>query len=148
VPNLEHLRVLGAPCVVRVPHPQGNLAPRGQQSILLGYLSDGRSNTFVYRVCITADHTSVQSLTVHVDERPYQTEHGPGGQAFPNAVENLLKLDVDTAVPALPACPNSPVTVPVSAAVLPAPVVPAMAAVPDLLHDPLHQPGRNGSCRG
>jgi hypothetical protein len=59
-------------------------------------------------------------------------------QAFPDAIDTESDLNVHTALPVLPARPVSPVPVAVPAPVLPAP---ALAAVPDLLHDSLHQPG-------
>jgi hypothetical protein len=58
VPCLKHLRVLGAPFVVLVPTLQGKLLPRGQQGIMVGYTSDGRNKTAVFRVYISTNSNS------------------------------------------------------------------------------------------
>jgi hypothetical protein len=50
VSSLEHLRVLGVPCVVQVSRPQDKLLPRSRPGILVGYMSDRRCKTVVCRV--------------------------------------------------------------------------------------------------
>jgi hypothetical protein len=98
VPCLKHLRVLGAPCVVQVLTP---LLPRGQQGILVGYMSDGRDKAAVYRVYmyipefVIPEHNKiVQSMTIHVDERPLDLGSVPSSLPAGNDQhQQLLILD-------------------------------------------------------
>lgn len=72
--SLAHLRPLGCVCYYTLPGQHSKLAPRKSSAILLGYASDGRASTAVYRVLDTASRRIVESADVVFDERPARTE--------------------------------------------------------------------------
>jgi hypothetical protein len=47
--SLAHLRVLGAPCYRVIP-AKDKMASRSAAGILVGYISDGRGKTGLYRI--------------------------------------------------------------------------------------------------
>jgi hypothetical protein len=96
VPTLRHLRALGCPCYYKIPHPEGKLAPRAKPAIFVGYASDGRGRTAVYRVWDTTMRRIIESADVDFDERPPEepTQEPNRDQiVFDSAMDNSQDVD-------------------------------------------------------
>jgi transposase InsO family protein len=67
--NVKHLHIIGSPCRVLIkPKPICKFSERGEPGILLGYVSDGRDTTCVYRVLLRHSGKVVSRSDVHVLE--------------------------------------------------------------------------------
>ncbi len=66
----KHLRIIGSPCEVTVKQkaPRPKFAPRTIAGILLGYVSDGRNNTCLYRVYVPSNRQVHNVVDVHILE--------------------------------------------------------------------------------
>lgn len=66
----KHLRIIGSPCeiVVKQKEPRPKFEKRTVSGILLGYASDGRDNTSVYRVYVPSQRQVLNVVDVHVLE--------------------------------------------------------------------------------
>ena len=66
----KHLRIIGSPCEVLIkdntPHPK--FAPRTTPGILLGYASDGRDSTCVYRIYVPSLRQVQNVVDAHILE--------------------------------------------------------------------------------
>ena len=78
--SCDHLRVIGSKCIVlRKPAPRHKFAPRGTaKAILLGYVSNGRNSTCMYRVWMTAPARAISVVDIQVLEPSHRwTPHVP-----------------------------------------------------------------------
>jgi hypothetical protein len=127
VSSLAHLQVLGSLVTYLDPRPAAKLAPRSRPGILVGYRSDGRGSTAVYRVRDDVSHKIVDVVDVTVNERqpapasggagadaeggnsPYEGIIGTGATregAVPAAPQGAVPAVPQGAVPAAPAAPS------------------------------------------
>jgi hypothetical protein len=102
--SLEHLRVLGSRVMMRDPKPANKLDARARVCYLVGYKSDGRGKTAVYRV-MDAETRDVHDVgDVTFDERPpgqlspdpSQSNHQPAGTgSLPTPQRSAVRPDAE-----------------------------------------------------
>lgn len=72
--NVKHLRIIGSPVSVLIkPKPVAKFAERSEKGMLLGYVSDGRGDTCVYRVLLHASGQIASKSDVVVLEPSLRT---------------------------------------------------------------------------
>ena len=117
----QHLRIIGSPCEVTIKQkePRPKFAPRTAPGVLLGYASDGRNNTCVYRVYLPSLGQVQNVVDVHIIEpsrRALLQEPAPPAAAVtpPSGGERARGATVSNWSPPLsetppassPACPG------------------------------------------
>jgi transposase InsO family protein len=72
--SYAHLRVIGSPCVVlHKPVPRHKFAARGTaDAVLLGYVSNGRNSTCMYRVWMPAKGRAISVVDIQVLEQSHR----------------------------------------------------------------------------
>lgn len=113
--SYAHLRIIGSPCaVLHKPLPRNKFAPRSKvDGILLGYASDGRQSTCLYRIWLPAEGRAISVVDVHVMEpsllrTPQMPRDTSAGEAIPAEPFSLAR-ESDTSTPVLVPCPTPPV---------------------------------------
>ena len=118
--SLAHLRVLGSRCYRVIPSER-KLAPRSKAGILVGYVSDGRGGTAVYRIFDLASRQVVEAVDVYFDERISDMSQ-PSGAPLSSVIRDN---DVGGRTQAGPFVDVQPVPAP-----LPAPLLDPLQPVP------------------